>query len=243
MARAGRVASAAAQAALACVVVACALAVAAILATQHRDDASYAAVAPSVAAAPEAAAPARAAIDPIPDEACAWVNVEGTSIDYPVAAQPADDPDLWLRRNLWGEWSILGTPFLASSCDPDGQRLLVFGHHIAYTHEMFSDLQLAYEQEDFDCLGTCWWTTRTRQDAYEPLFAMEVDESYQPAQQTAATSAEELRGWLTQMGEGASARAEGWREAASRATQSLCLVTCSSNWSGQSERTVVVFAR
>lgn len=178
------------------------------------------------------------------DGAAAWLTVAGTPIDYPVAAQDPDDPDYYLRHDLWGSWSLVGCPFLDARCaSEDARQLLVFGHHIAYTDYAFSCLQRAYEQDVFDSIGPASWSTRAAGSTYLPLCAMAVDESYAKVQSFDAGSAEALREWLSSLLADAGAVAPDAASLASRATGALCLVTCTSDWSGQPGRTVVVFAR
>lgn len=58
-----------------------------------------------------------------------WVSVADTRIDYPVMYTP-DDPEYYLHRNFEGEYSSSGTPFLGKGCVPDGNSIIIYGHHM-----------------------------------------------------------------------------------------------------------------
>lgn len=60
----------------------------------------------------------------------AWIRINGTVIDYPIAQ--AEDNDYYLWRDLDGEWSKFGTVFLNSHNKPDftDKNTVIFGHNI-----------------------------------------------------------------------------------------------------------------
>lgn len=72
-----------------------------------------------------------------------WVEVPGTSIDYPIVQAHADDPEHWLHYDLDGNWSEQGCPYLDSSCAEKGLMSpgsWIFGHSLI-NGTMFSDVQ------------------------------------------------------------------------------------------------------
>ncbi len=77
-----------------------------------------------------------------------WIQIPGTSIDYPVV-QSKDRPDYYLHRDFYGKESSYGTPYLAEDCtlgDP-AWGLLIYGHHMK-NGEMFAGLA-DYTEQDF----------------------------------------------------------------------------------------------
>ena len=80
---------------------------------------------------------------------CGWVVVPGTGIDYPIVAAPQDDPDYYLHRDLEGNESVAGVPYLDAACERDWSSKLsaVYGHHLI-NDGMFSPLA-KYSNEDF----------------------------------------------------------------------------------------------
>lgn len=179
-----------------------------------------------------------------PDTA-GWLEVAGTDVSYPVTISSGDeDPDFYLTHDYWKRRSWRGNPYLDVRGGADGAHLAVYGHKLGLTGGMFSSLRDRYRQESFDGLGELSWTpVGGETERYEPVFAMKVDKSYSPIQRFVFDDTGELRDWLSAVGDDASARARGWREACERADRVITLVTCSQVQGGQRDRTVVVFVR
>ncbi len=77
---------------------------------------------------------------------CAWLNVPGTDVNYPVMYTP-DDPEYYLRRAVDGSSAQSGTPFLGEGCDVNSDCIIVHGHHM-YSGTMFNTLD-RYKKESF----------------------------------------------------------------------------------------------
>ncbi len=85
-----------------------------------------------------------------------WIKVDGTRIDYPVM-QTKNEPEFYLRRDFYGEYSLAGTPFMdansnvADSPQKDSSdsssNWLIYGHNMK-TGIMFHDL-MKYEEPSF----------------------------------------------------------------------------------------------
>lgn len=173
--------------------------------------------------------------------AVAWVRAEGTDIDLPVVAAREEDTTYYLRHDLWGAWSLEGTPFLDHRCDADGTHRLVFGHHLAMGGQ-FSMLQRAYRQESFDTLGPCrWYTPAEGLTQLQPFCALCVDQWYEPIQQFSFEDSGRLQAWLATIARDASATAQEWDALAQDARSAVTLVTCSSDLARQRWRTLVVY--
>lgn len=175
-------------------------------------------------------------------DTAAWLSVLGTSIDLPVANAPDGDTDFYLDHGFDGTRLPLGCPFLDPATSADGTYALVYGHR-AKDGLMFSDLQRAYEQETFDALGECRWSTPERGTVVlEKLCSTCVREDDPLAQTFAWSSREGYRLWLANVVRRSSAKAEGAEAMAARSDRVVGLVTCSSDQPGQPFRTVTLFS-
>lgn len=176
----------------------------------------------------------------------AWAAVEGTGIDLPVvAAADASDEAWWLRHDLWGSWTLSGTPFIDHRVSgADDRNVVVYGHHLTGIGGAFSELQRAHGQASFDGLGTLSWETPARASAMAPLCALSVDEGWPDIQTfdwSGDPSGEAFRPWLAGIASQATARSAGWEALCASASRCVALVTCTSDWSHQPWRTIAVW--
>lgn len=74
----------------------------------------------------------------INSECFGWISIAGTNINYPVMHTPSN-PQKYLNRNFYGEYSYSGTPFLDARCSADSTNLIIYGHHMN-NGTMFADL-------------------------------------------------------------------------------------------------------
>ena len=60
-----------------------------------------------------------------------WLTIPDTSVDYPVMFTP-DEPERYLRRDVYGDHASGGTPFLDGRNEAlaKGQNLIVYGHNM-----------------------------------------------------------------------------------------------------------------
>ena len=72
-------------------------------------------------------------------ECIGWLCIPDTAVNYPVMHTP-DNPEKYLRRNFYGEYSVSGVPFLDGRCDLDSGNLIIYGHNMK-NGTMFSDLR------------------------------------------------------------------------------------------------------
>lgn len=175
-------------------------------------------------------------------DACAWLDVEGTSVDTPVVAASADDPDKWLYSDLWGDYSDTGTPYLDYRCDADGRVMVVYGHRTLYANYLFHDLSGAFEQSAFDSLGSARWATEALGTTeFAPLCSASVDKSEDSWKRYAFAGAGEMREWLSWACSEASAVSADASDLVERASRVLVLVTCNGRPFYPDTRTVSVF--
>lgn len=71
-------------------------------------------------------------------ECFGWISIAGTNINYPVMHTP-DNPQKYLNKNFYGEYSLSGVPFLDSRCSTDSTNLIIYGHHMN-NGTMFAEL-------------------------------------------------------------------------------------------------------
>lgn len=75
-----------------------------------------------------------------------WLSIDGTSISYPVM-YTLSEPQKYLRRSFYGQYSQSGVPFLDGRCSTVGGNLIIYGHNMK-NGTMFSDLK-RYVDRDF----------------------------------------------------------------------------------------------
>ena len=76
-----------------------------------------------------------------------WIRIDNSNIDYPVM-QTKNSPNYYLRKNFYKQYSYLGTPYLAESCDINiSDNLIIYGHHINNS-KMFGELE-NYRKEEY----------------------------------------------------------------------------------------------
>ena len=79
----------------------------------------------------------------------AWLTLDQTKIDYPLLYGATNQS--YLNRNVYEEFSISGSIFIDSRCNPELRSCytLVHGHHMT-NRQMFGDLDLYKDQKFFE---------------------------------------------------------------------------------------------
>ena len=67
-----------------------------------------------------------------------WISITGTNINYPVM-HTLNNPQKYLHRNFYGEYSQSGVPFLDLRCNSDSTNLIIYSHNMN-NGTMFADL-------------------------------------------------------------------------------------------------------
>lgn len=75
-----------------------------------------------------------------------WIYIPGTAVNYPVMHTPSN-PQKYLRRDFYGNYSQSGVPFLDSRCNLTDTNLIIYGHNMR-NGTMFSDVK-NYANTDF----------------------------------------------------------------------------------------------
>ncbi|MDD6848590.1 MAG: class B sortase, partial [Oscillospiraceae bacterium] len=70
-------------------------------------------------------------------ECFGWISIAGTNINYPVMHTPSN-PQKYLNKNFYSEYSFSGTPFLDARCSADSTNLIIYGHNMN-NGTMFAD--------------------------------------------------------------------------------------------------------
>lgn len=78
-------------------------------------------------------------------ECIGWICIEGTAVNYPIMHTP-NDPQKYLRKDFYGEYSVSGVPFLDYRCTLD-TNLILYGHNMK-NGTMFAELK-KYLDKDF----------------------------------------------------------------------------------------------
>lgn len=77
-----------------------------------------------------------------------WIVVPGTSIDYPIAQAPADNPQYYLSHDVFKNYNIYGCPYVDAECSGlDDPTPILYAHHMA-DGSMFSDFS-RYADHDY----------------------------------------------------------------------------------------------
>ena len=172
----------------------------------------------------------------------AWLIVEGTSVSYPVvAARDAAEVDYYLSHLIDGTYSPTGSLVIDERSSANAAHIMVYGHCVGRTDQMFGSLREAHLPEVFDTLGPACWRTRKGEEVFHPLCAFTVNASDGTFQRFGDLSADEVATLAYEMASRAQAREARWRDHVKRAERLLTLVTCTTARTGETERTVVVF--
>lgn len=170
-----------------------------------------------------------------------FLSIPSEGIEYPVVQ--SSDNDKYMRRDYWGNYSPVGNPFLDYRSAPHADNKVIYGHH-ASIGVVFSSLAQIYKQENFNNLGSAYWTTKDGGvEEYHPLMAMRVYETYGDIQNFNSMTTEQFREWLKDMAQDRSAQSEDFEERINDAKQILVCICCSENRIGQPWRSLVVFVR
>ena len=72
-----------------------------------------------------------------------------SNINYPIM-QTLNNPNFYLRKNFYKQYSYYGTPYLSEQCDINtSDNLIVYGHHIKNS-KMFGELENYKRQEYYN---------------------------------------------------------------------------------------------
>ena len=75
-----------------------------------------------------------------------WLKIDNTTINYPIM-QNINDPNYYLRRDFYKNYSSYGTPYMAKQCNLNSDNIVIYGHHMK-NNKMFGELE-KYKSKDF----------------------------------------------------------------------------------------------
>ena len=101
-----------------------------------------------------------------------WLSIAGTNISYPVM-HTADNPQKYLNKNFYGEYSQSGVPFLDSRCNSDSTNLIMYGHNMN-NGTMFADLCNYTDYSYFTQHPTVVFETKNGVSVYTVFAVMKV---------------------------------------------------------------------
>lgn len=87
-----------------------------------------------------------------------WLCIPDTEVNYPVMYTP-ENPQKYLRRNFYGEYSQSGTPFLDGRCSMSSSNLIIYGHNMR-NDTMFGSLPKYMEQDYRQVHPVIEWETK-----------------------------------------------------------------------------------
>lgn len=99
----------------------------------------------------------------------AWIKIDNSNINYPIM-QTIKNPNYYLRKNFYKEYSYYGTPYLSEQCNIDSSdNLIIYGHHIK-GFKMFGELEYFKNKEYYDNHKTINIYTLNEQRKYEVVY-------------------------------------------------------------------------
>lgn len=155
-----------------------------------------------------------------------WLQVPGTTINYPV--YQGKDNQHYLRHSATGEWTLGGQLFIDYECTRPGMvdnLTLVYGHHLL-DGSMFEQIAAMDDQSRFNEIKTVWYVTEQTAYECEPLFLYYVHADDMDARLFRFQTDGEFRAYLKER----LGRAVTMRDDAAQiipgVSHALCLITC-----------------
>ena len=104
-----------------------------------------------------------------------WISIDGTSISYPIMYTPSE-PQKYLRRSFYGQYSQSGVPFLDGRCSTVGGNLIIYGHNMK-NGTMFSDLKRYVDRDFLNAHRTVKFETADRVQTFIVTEALKTNTS------------------------------------------------------------------
>lgn len=169
-----------------------------------------------------------------------WISIPGTSVSQPVVQAHAEDPDYYLRHDVYGNWNVYGSIYLDAECEEGGllgsRNAVVLGHHMS-DGSMFAEVASYSDPAWAAEHAVVLVQTPSERAVYGVRYADVVPNSA-TAKRCDFLDATDFATWY----EDGLANAAAVVDGDSRPTSCLSLVTCSYNYSSD-ERTVAVCSR
>lgn len=100
----------------------------------------------------------------------AWIQIEGTAVDYPVMYRP-QEKNYYLHRDFYGNYAASGTLYLSEICDPEtSDNQIIYGHHMN-SGTMFAALDQYKSREFYEEHPIITYRTLHGDEEYEIIAA------------------------------------------------------------------------
>lgn len=178
-------------------------------------------------------------LNEINPDICAWLTLDGTSIDYPVV-QGSDNMS-YLNKDIYGDYALSGSVFLDYRCGRnfDDDYALIYAHHMG-KGKMFGDLDLYHDANFFKRNRTGVLMTPYKTYSITLLASMKVTASdqvvYMP--QLYANNGADVVAYAEEKAENINRDVLEAYKKDSDAYKVLALTTCASDYSNA--RTVII---
>ena len=98
-----------------------------------------------------------------------WLKIDNTTINYPIM-QNINDPNYYLRRDFYKNYSSYGTPYMAKQCNLNSDNIVIYGHHMK-NNKMFGELEKYKSKDFYNNHKIITFTTLEKENSYE-IFAV-----------------------------------------------------------------------
>ena len=98
-----------------------------------------------------------------------WLKIDNTTINYPIM-QNINDPNYYLYRDFYKNYSSYGTPYMAKQCNLNSDNIVIYGHHMK-NNKMFGELEKYKSKDFYNNHKIITFTTLEKEYSYE-IFAV-----------------------------------------------------------------------
>lgn len=98
-----------------------------------------------------------------------WLKIDNTTINYPIM-QNINDPNYYLHRDFYKNYSSYGTPYMAKQCNLNSDNIVIYGHHMK-NNKMFGKLEKYKSKDFYNNHKIITFTTLEKEYSYE-IFAV-----------------------------------------------------------------------
>ena len=98
-----------------------------------------------------------------------WLKIDNTTINSPIM-QNINDPNYYLHRDFYKNYSSYGTPYMAKQCNLNSDNIVIYGHHMK-NNKMFGELEKYKSKDFYNNHKIITFTTLEKEYSYE-IFAV-----------------------------------------------------------------------
>lgn len=109
------------------------------------------------------------------DECVGWISITDTNVNYPVMHTPSE-PEKYLRKNFYSEYSVSGVPFIDAKCSLDKDHLILYGHNMK-NGTMFANLRYYTDYDYYLTHPDIGFETLSESGSYK-IFAVAIVKEY-----------------------------------------------------------------